>query len=153
MQLLPDGPKSPLAPSGSLSLAGQPLWWEWKVLGVGGILLWLLLIAGHGAVTQGGAESGPCDSQVPAHAWGRGEHPGTHRGAAATPLGATRGIWDRKHVELAKIARDSDREGSHLLGVGGAGSAYAAPHTLCKNDTNYPSLQLEALGEKAFTKG
>lgn len=34
MQLLPDGLKSPLAPSGSLSLVGQPLQWELKVLGM-----------------------------------------------------------------------------------------------------------------------
>lgn len=85
MQPLPDGLKSRLASPGSLSLAGQPLWWELKVLGMaGGIPLWLVLIAGHGAVTQGELSQAPEPARclpVPG-----GEHPGTPaRGCCSSP--------------------------------------------------------------------
>lgn len=103
MQPLPDGLKSPLASPGSLSLAGQPLWWELKVLGmVGGIPLWLVLIAGHGAVTQGEAESGPRASQVPACAWGGAPwHPS--KGLLLLPWELRRGVWVENQENWLKL--------------------------------------------------
>lgn len=123
--------------AGILSLAGQLLRRELEALGAGGIPLRPLLIAGHGAVTQGALSQAPSQELC-----AREVHPGTPAWGCCSSLGAG--------------GQKTRRMGCKSRGGGGVTPAREALpwlQTRSRNETNYPRLQLEALGEKAFTAG